>query len=425
MGPLPTTTTSTTTTSTTTTTTTTIPTTTTVPTTTTTTEAPTTTTTEAPTTTTTEAPTTTTTEATTTTTLPTTTTEAPTTTTTEATTTTLVPLSAQSVEAQATRTAAPVIVMGARAGGGPHVKVLDGDNFIGSFYAYDPAFGGGVSVAAGDVNGDGFDDIVTGAGPGGGPHVKVFDGTTIDDSSNPTVIGSFYAYNPGFGGGVSVAVGDFTGDTKLDIVTGVGPGGGPHVKVFDGASLAAGAPSEIGSFYAYAANFGGGVSVAAGDMGGTDATDEVVTGAGVGGGPHVRIVESNGVAMADLANPNGFFAYAPEDTVGINVAANCTGGVARVGVSTDAVEPAFTLFSPNGAVRDSVVDVADFAGATGASIALGTLNASETPPVQIVLGQTRLGSQVEQFEIVPLEVVRVFSPYGGFAGGTNVAIGKL
>jgi hypothetical protein len=56
-----------------------------------------------------------------------------------------------------------------------------------------------VRVAAGDVNADGFADIITGAGPGGGPHVKVFDSHSLN------LLHSFFAYEPNFAGGVFVA----------------------------------------------------------------------------------------------------------------------------------------------------------------------------------------------------------------------------
>src|SRR5262245_11722358 len=47
-----------------------------------------------------------------------------------------------------------------------------------SIAAYDLSFRGGVALATADFNGDGVLDVVTGAGPGGGPHVRLFDGKT-------------------------------------------------------------------------------------------------------------------------------------------------------------------------------------------------------------------------------------------------------
>jgi hypothetical protein len=96
----------------------------------------------------------------------------------------------------------PGAFTGAGAGGGPHVKVFDGSNVINvltSFFAYGMNFTGGVSVATADVNGDGKADIITGAGPGGGPNVKAFSG------SNPaSLLDNFFAYDPAFLGGVFV-----------------------------------------------------------------------------------------------------------------------------------------------------------------------------------------------------------------------------
>jgi hypothetical protein len=100
------------------------------------------------------------------------------------------------------------------------------------FFAYDFLFAGGVNVAVGDVDGNGVGDIITGAGPGGGPHVKVFRGDSGLEYS------SFFAYDIAFTGGVTVGAGDFGGDNggtpggagSAEIVTGAGPGGGPHVK---------------------------------------------------------------------------------------------------------------------------------------------------------------------------------------------------
>ena len=198
------------------------------------------------------------------------------------------------------------IIVGADAGGAPHVKVFDGATGaeVRSFFAYDVAFAGGVRVAAGDVNGDGVADIVTGAGPGAVPHVKAFDGLTGNE------IRSFFAFGPAFGGGVYVAVGDVNDDGKDDIIVGADAGGAPHVKVFDGATVA-----EIRSFFAYDPAFAGGVRVAAGDVNGDNKAD-IVTGAGPGGLPQIKTFDGATGALV-----GSFLATTPSFQGGVYVAA--------------------------------------------------------------------------------------------------------
>src|SRR5205823_3185199 len=75
---------------------------------------------------------------------------------------------------------------------------------VASFLAYPAGFGGGVRVAAADLNGDGVDDVVTGAGPGGGPVVKVWDGASLL-KGQAVMLKRFFAYDPTFTGGVYVA----------------------------------------------------------------------------------------------------------------------------------------------------------------------------------------------------------------------------
>src|SRR5262249_55570772 len=142
------------------------------------------------------------------------------------------------------------------AGGGPHVQVFNPftGNLQFSFFAYDPSFRGGVRVATGDVTGDGVPDIITAAGPGGGPHVKVFDGLTGFSGLKAVEVRSFFAYDPSFTGGVFVASGFVNNDEFADIITGADAGGGPHVIVYSGKD-----GSILRSFFAYDANFHGGV----------------------------------------------------------------------------------------------------------------------------------------------------------------------
>ncbi len=204
-------------------------------------------------------------------------------------------------------------------GSGPgiaaEVHVYNADGSLRFTLAPFGEFAGGATVSTGDLTGDGVDDVTVGAGPGGGPHVVVFDGQT------GAAVRSFFAYDPAFRGGVFVGLGDVTGDRLADVVTGAGAGGGPHVVVFDGQT---GAP--VHSFFAYAADFRGGVTVRAGDVDG-DGFADVVTGAGAGGGPHVNVFSGT-----DLSVLQSYYAADPGDRAGVFVGVANLRGDARVEV---------------------------------------------------------------------------------------------
>lgn len=165
-----------------------------------------------------------------------------------------------------------------------------------------PGFTGGVHVAVGDVNGDGIPDVVAAAGPGGTPFVRVF------DLSTGTAIRNFYAFDVRFRGGVNVALADVDGDRAQDIIVGAGPGGGPGVEVFSGRT-----GLLLSSFFAYDAAFRGGVNVAGGDVTGDRVTD-IITAPASDGGPGIRVFDARFGGLE-----RSFFGFTPTFRGGMSV----------------------------------------------------------------------------------------------------------
>lgn len=197
------------------------------------------------------------------------------------------------------------LAVGTDAGDRPHVKLFltQGGALVevASFYAFDEGFRGGVRLAAGDINGDGTPDLIVGAGAGAGPSVAVFDGTALIQGQARRLINDFYAYAEEYNGGVFVAAGDVDGDGFADIITGAGLGA-PHITVVSGRSLILETPTHLASYFAGPPSNLGGIRVAARDLDG-DGFSDVIAGAGIGNGSTVWIFSGASLTRFGTAAP--------------------------------------------------------------------------------------------------------------------------
>ena len=157
------------------------------------------------------------------------------------------------------------VIAGAPRGQKPYVRVYKADGTLEKeFLAYAETFTGGVNITACDLVPGGDLELVTGAGYTGSPHIRTFDST---GNALPT---NFDAYNVTFKGGANVACGDVDADGQADIVTGPGVTGGPDIKVFSNTGtlkyemFTGSASDPVGAY------------VAVGNIDGT-AGDEIVT----------------------------------------------------------------------------------------------------------------------------------------------------
>jgi len=284
-----------------------------------------------------------------------------------------------------TGSALPAILTGAGPGDiyGPHVRgfTVQGEPLAGlSFLAYGTNKWG-VNVAAGDIDGDGYDEIITGAGPGEvfGPHVRAFD---YDGTPGVTPVPgvSYFAYGtPKWG--ANVAAGDIDGDGYDEILTGPGPGNiyGPHIRGWD---VDGGSATAIGavSYLAYGTNKKG-AKVTCGDLDG-DGIDEIVTSPGPSSffAAHVRGWNYDGASLSAMADVS-FFAW--------------PSSAARYGANVEAG----TDLDGDGR--------ADLLVGGGPDPAIGT-------EVKVF---TYDGSQVSEWA--------VFEAFPGLAGGATVAVGEF
>jgi hypothetical protein len=194
------------------------------------------------------------------------------------------------------------IIISPLSGVSPQIKIFDRlGNLKKQFFAFDKDFLGGVNVATADLNSDGIKEILAAPASGGGPQIKVFDG-------NGKLRLQFFAFDKKFKGGVNLAAGDVDNDGREEIIAAPGQGTYPFIRLFNN-------KGELKEqFFAFSRSFRGGVKIATADLN-RDGIKEILAAPASGGGPQVKIFDDLGRTRLQ------FFAFDQNFQGGVNIAA--------------------------------------------------------------------------------------------------------
>jgi len=214
-------------------------------------------------------------------------------------------------------------IYGIGPGGGSVLRVISGatgQDLVPPMFTFEISFAGGIFVAAGDIDGDGDDEIAVAPDVGGGGRIHIF---SFENGMLVQRDNFFGIEDENFRGGARIAIGDINGDGRGDLVVGAGFGGGPRIAVFNGQGLLQGQttpPKLLPDFFAFpgpdAITLRDGVYVSAKDMDG-DGKADFLFGGGPGGGPRVFILRGPDVLNnvdAAQSNPLANFFVANDST---------------------------------------------------------------------------------------------------------------
>ena len=293
------------------------------------------------------------------------------------------PLVVESLEPRLTMSAN--VVVGAEGGRGsqPLVQLLDVSTgtVVAETLAFESGFAGGVRVAMGDVDGNGDQEVIAGSGEGRVAEIRVFD---IRVSGGRTTLAELPAYRvqpfgAGYTRGVTVASGDIDGNGRYDIIASMSRGRGV-VNAF--LSVAPQAPANDPlqnapclSITPAAAGFDGGSAVAVGDFGTfvagklqmpgvPDGKVEIVVASGVDAPPKVEVYDVSVRSAPRVVTT--LHPFSPSVRWGLTVS---TGRC-----SNDAIDDIIVSAGRHAGMKSVIYD-----GTPGSSTILGDLTPGGTP----------------------------------------------
>lgn len=184
-------------------------------------------------------------------------------------------------------------------------KVNNGLQMQSSFMAFDAAgWRGGIRVAAGDINKDGYADVVVTTGSLL-TAVSAYSGATLRNGSATRLFADFTPFGA-LPIGSSVAVGDLDGDGYAEIAISLERGAPPYVAVWSGKSLSSGSTgSPIAALLALPVDVNG-ARVAIRDLNGDGKAELVAAGGGAIGVARVFTLsqlQSGGSGASNLTPP--------------------------------------------------------------------------------------------------------------------------
>ena len=165
---------------------------------------------------------------------------------------------------------------------GPRAQVIRGGDFrkIADISGSASGFRGGTQVGLGDMTGDGRAELIVSATYTSGSLVCAYAGDSLAPGSIPVPVFTSFTLSAGYTDGLSLAVGDVNGDGWADLVLGTPPSATPQVNVYSGYGLVQyGSRTLIASFTPAAASSMTGVRVAVRDIDG-DGIVDILTSSG-------------------------------------------------------------------------------------------------------------------------------------------------